>query len=167
VNSIGKTTVSTGKSLTAQAAWLFREFSLNRVVAGVSNYAGNLGEGGAVTPVAYSSSTTDANKLQDALWTLIGWSTSATTSNNVYLKLASDNAANANLLKVTGSSIGGVRFLNLVYDSNNANTQDMFYYEALGGGDFSTNPVPEPVSCLVWGSVIAGICVSRARRNKA
>ncbi|MEQ9409598.1 MAG: hypothetical protein RIK87_17820 [Fuerstiella sp.] len=147
-------TVATGKALSKEAAWLFREFSQ---LAG-SSYIGSIGT------ASYNSTNADANKLQEAIWWFIGGQTknggpAPTAASNQYVQAVQNAAVTiANM-----SGFGGVRILN-IQNSSGVNMQDQLYWD--GTGDDQIDPVPEPMSAALWLFALAGGTMVRRRQNR-
>lgn len=183
VDAISKITASTNPdmALTATAAWLFREYSkLRAVPGGIARYKGDIPYAGATfnyNSFDASNNVTDPNLLQQALWSLMGWSNAqilasgfgpvfTTTANNKYMAAVSTAVTNGDVaaMTVTANSIGGVSVLNLVKASNGAVRQDMLYYNPNFG---SSTAVPEPMSAGLWlTTLVVGACVYRRRQNR-
>lgn len=158
VASITSATVATGHALTVQAAWLFREFSLLKT----TGYAGTIGATLGVAAAAYAQTDDDANLLQKAIWHFLGQDPFGLQSsgNNRFVKAAEQ-------VDYTGVTLGdlGVQILNMK-SLGGAKRQDQLIYD-YDTPEFNTNPVPEPMSAVLWMMGLSGAAVVRRRRSPA
>ena len=167
ISALNVVTVATGKVMSNEAAWLFREFSLLKAT-------GYVGKIGGVSGTDYASTDGDADLLQRALWYFTNGQTykiddHLTNKYVIEANKASHDTIIANLTVVATpglKSIGGVSIMNLnLNTASGTNMQDQFYYNPEAAGSFSS--VPEPLSVTMWlTTLLVGACVYRRRQNR-
>ncbi len=152
VGGISTKTVATNMSLTKEVAVLYSEF-----MSKSTNFFGSGVTYDYTNPTQHDK---DATSLQEAIWSLMGWSTGNYSGFNFVLDakalqfIAAAQNFVANNSAAANDAFAHVRILNVV-DANGNNKQDQLYM------------VPEPTSLLVWsviGLVVATTSVSRRRQ---
>ena len=154
-------------TMTATVAWLFREFTKDRL-----NLAGQTESFYDETSSALMNA--DANSLQNAFWHYTGGQVAVGTISAKYTALIAANAGAIGLLVADAVSIGGVSIMQLKTGGSwsgggaglgdyigGINRQDQLVVDLSG---LSTD-VPEPASMLLWLTVAIGGAFARGRKR--
>jgi hypothetical protein len=181
-NSNATVTINTNKTLGSFAAWLYTEFlkpvlGVGPGITAIAGWGGNLAK--------------DANAIQYGIWKSVGWddgpgalngnsgrfggalgSYDSTFLQNLLSAYAADTTwtggASADANWNRGTEIGGVRIMNLVTLKSDGsikhNYQDQLVWNPPPPG--SQEPLPEPMSFLVWSMLAMCVGTIAMRRER-